>query len=215
MKENCSEETINFCATRWSTLASGYTSENELPDTLWKELEKAYCSSGRYYHTLHHIRYMLGKLEEYRAQVKDVPTLQFSIFYHDFVYSPSRSDNEERSAGKAAERLQTLGVPAPTIEKCISQILATKAHTASPDADTNLLTDIDLAILGEPWPLYQAYTQQVRKEYALYPDFIYKRGRRSVLEHFLRMNRIYKTVVFYNRYEEQARANLTQELRQL
>ena len=215
MKENCSDESVNFCATRWHTLASGYTSENELIDTLWKELEKAYCSSGRYYHTLRHIRYMLEKLEEYRADVTDAATLQFSIFYHDIVYSPSRRDNEERSAGKAAERLLTLGVPASTIEKCISQIIATKAHTASPDADTNLLTDIDLAILGEPWPLYQAYTQQVRKEYAVYPDFMYKRGRRKVLEHFLQMKRIYKTEMIYDKYEEQARANLKQELLQL
>jgi predicted metal-dependent HD superfamily phosphohydrolase len=42
----------------------------------------------------------------------------------------------------------------------------------------------------------------------MYPDFLYKPGRRKVLTHFLEMERIFKSDHFYQKYEEQARKNL-------
>ena len=80
------------------------------------------------------------------------------------------------------------------------------------DTDTNLFTDADLAILGTDWNSYKKYYQQIRKEYSIYPDMIYNPGRKKVLHHFLHMERIYKTVWFYNRYEQQAIINLEKEL---
>jgi len=53
---------------------------------------------------------------------------------------------------------------------------------------------------------------KIRKEYKVYPDIIYKPGRRKVVQHFLAMERIYKTDYFFVRLEQQAKENLTKEL---
>jgi predicted metal-dependent HD superfamily phosphohydrolase len=92
------------------------------------------------------------------------------------------------------------------------QILATKGHTVSTDNDTNLFTDADLSILGESWELYQEYFQKIRKEYAIYPDAVYNPGRTKVLNHFLSMERIFKTDIFHEKFELNAKNNLTREL---
>ncbi|MDX2245424.1 MAG: hypothetical protein SF052_01505 [Bacteroidia bacterium] len=82
----------------------------------------------------------------------------------------------------------------------------------SPDNDTNLFTDADLSILGQKREIYHAYSTNVRKEYAIYPDILYNPGRKKVLQHFLAMEQIFKTPHFQEKYEAQARANLEEEL---
>jgi predicted metal-dependent HD superfamily phosphohydrolase len=70
-----------------------------------------------------------------------------------------------------------------------------------------------LSILGQSWELYEEYFNHVRKEYSVYPDFMYNPGRKKVIHHFLNMKRIFKTDEFFNKYEEAARKNLAQELK--
>ena len=95
------------------------------------------------------------------------------------------------------------------------QVLATKKHAACDDTDTNYFTDADLSVLGQGWYVYSNYYRQVRKEYALYPDIIYIPGRKKVLQHFLQMERIFKTDHFFNKFELQARENIQKELEAL
>jgi predicted metal-dependent HD superfamily phosphohydrolase len=66
--------------------------------------------------------------------------------------------------------------------------------------------------LGYTWDKYREYCQQVRKEYAIYPDFLYNPGRKKALQHFLDMDVIFKTGFFRNKYEIQARKNIVQEI---
>jgi len=111
--------------------------------------------------------------------------------------------------------MTTLHCSAGQVNNCTAQILATKKHTWSNDSDTNYFTDADLSILGSPPAVYKAYVQSIRKEYKLYPDFVYNPGRQKVLKHFLDMPAIFKTAHFTNKYESQARMNLQEELRSL
>ena len=76
----------------------------------------------------------------------------------------------------------------------------------------NLFTDADFSILGAHWETYSIYSQNVRKEYSIYPDLVYNPGRKKVLKHFLEMTRIYKTDYFYSKLEELAKCNLLGEL---
>ena len=46
-------------------------------------------------------------------------------------------------------------------------------------------------------------------------DFLYKPGRKKVLQHFLDMENIFKTEYFRNKYENTARTNIRKELSQL
>jgi predicted metal-dependent HD superfamily phosphohydrolase len=66
--------------------------------------------------------------------------------------------------------------------------------------------------LGQPWGEYTQYAKNVRKEYAIYPDLLYNPGRRKVLNHFLSMERIFKTSHFFEKFEATARLNMSKEM---
>ncbi len=169
----------------------------------------------RHYLTLVHLEHLHAQLLPVLDQLRDKDAVVLAIAYHDAVYDVKRSDNEERSAELARTSLGPLGLGHALIDHCAAMILATKAHTLSDDPDTDLFTDADLSILGAPPEPYERYEVQVRKEYAIYPDLLYRPGRRKVLEHFLAMPRIFKTVYFRDLFEAQARINLREELDRL
>ena len=197
---------------RWHTLASSYSSDQELIDGLWQEIEEQYSGRKRHYHNLNHLGYMIDKALEHQAYLGDLNTVLFSIFYHDIVYNVKRQDNEQKSEDLAKERLVKLELQDDQIARCQMQIIATKEHHSQEDSDTNYLVDIDLAILGEDAETYESYTQMIRKEYAIFPMFLYKAGRKKILRHFLEMDHIFKTDWFHENYEPQARENLKAEL---
>lgn len=199
----------------FTALIQTYIQDAAVIEQYWLEIEKAYGGKKRHYHNLSHLEQLWQQLFPLKAEIKDWATVLFSLFYHDVVYKVRRQDNEEKSAELAQQRLQALHYPSAGIDKCVAQILATKSHTLSSDSDTNLFTDADLAILGQDWPRYHNYTQQVRREYAIYPDLLYKPGRKKVLQHFLGMERIFKTSHFYELYEQNARNNLNREIAEL
>lgn len=193
-------------------LVTKYTNDADLSSQLWGEIERYHSEKKRFYHTLHHLKHLLSQLSEIKDQIQSWDTVLFTLFYHDVIYDSSKSDNEEQSAKLAEKRMGELSIPTDVIQECFQQILASKSHEVSENNDTNLFTDADLSILGQPWEAYFTYSQNVRKEYGQYPTFLYKKGRKKVLRHFLDMDRIFKTDHFFKRYEQQARANLKKEL---
>lgn len=193
-------------------LLSKYTNDDFLTNDLWSEIELLYLSKERYYHTLQHLDNLLVQLTEIKSDIKNWETTLFALYYHDIIYNPQNSDNEEKSAELAGQRMRQIAVPHNTITLSAKLILATKSHLFSTDSDTNYFTDADLSILGHDSETYALYSSNVRKEYSMYPDSVYNPGRKSVLKHFLSMDRIFKTDFFYNKFEAQARKNLTNEL---
>jgi len=77
------------------------------------------------------------------------------------------------------------------------------------------ILDADLAILGKDWKDYENYIHQIRKEYSIYPDFLYNPGRKKVLIHFLEFDEIFKTNHFKEKYENIARENIQREISML
>jgi len=193
-------------------LFNDYTKDHVLANDFWLEIFTKYSEPKRYYHTITHLENLIEDLKNVRDQITDWETTLFAVFYHDIIYKATSSTNEEDSAKIAHERLAEIGYPAEKITKCVQMILATKLHGNSEDMDTNFLTDADLAIFGQNSYDYQQYTENVRKEYSIYPDFVYMPGRKKVLQHFLQMERVYKTDYFFDKYEKQARVNLANEL---
>lgn len=189
-----------------------YTDDNTMVTHLWTEIEASYSAYTRYYHTLTHLANMLGQLSDVKNEIRDWDTILFSLFYHDVVYDASCSDNEEQSAVLATERMAGINVPMEVIDRCQTQILATKGHQQDNDTDINYFIDADLSVLGQDWDAYSAYYKGIRKEYAIYPDELYNPGRKKVLTHFLNMDRIFKTDYFYYKFEVTARRNLQSEI---
>ncbi|MDR2236370.1 MAG: hypothetical protein LBE92_09615 [Chryseobacterium sp.] len=193
-------------------LCHSFTEDPNLITLLWQEIEARYSEKGRYYHTLVHLEQMIHELESVKDHLSDFNGVLFSVFYHDVIYDAFSQSNEEKSAAYAVPRLEKLGLSPDRVSKIHDQIIATKAHQQSEDHDTNYLLDADLSVLGKDWQTYLDYSQKIRKEYAIYPDFLYKPGRKKVLKHFLEFKNIFKTEVFRSRYEMQAGINLKAEL---
>lgn len=193
-------------------LISNYTSDERKKLELWNEIELNYSYKKRHYHTLEHLENLLQQLLEVKTDINDWNCILFSLFYHDVIYNPLKTSNEERSAEFVAYRMKTILVPEPIIKNCANQIMATKKHAVSDNSDTNYFTDADLSVLGQPWEIYSTYYKQVRKEYSLFPELIYVPGRKKVLQQFLQMERIFKTDFFYTKFELQAKENLKKEL---
>lgn len=196
----------------WQQLSSRNQAKPAHTEQLWLEIKKAYTARGRHYHNLQHLSALLSLADTYRSHISEADSVKLAIFYHDIVYSPLQKDNEKKSAAIAVERLQQLGLQAAQLEHIRQMILATQTHTPTADTDTNLLLDFDLSILGSEWETYLTYTQQIRKEYSIVPYFLYRKGRRKVLQHFLSMPAIYKTKLFQDQYELSAKGNIEREL---
>lgn len=189
-----------------------YSNNRDLFDVYWTEIEKAYSSKKRHYHNLIHVQNMIDELYEVKNNIEDFDAILFSIFYHDIIYKSTAKDNEEKSAEFARERLLKIKLSDDQLTKINNQIIATKNHRKSTDVDTNYLLDADLSILGKSWEEYEKYVSQIREEYTIYPDFLYKPGRKNVLIHFLEFKEIYKTTYFKKKYECQARINIEKEI---
>ena len=196
-------------------LLTKYTDNDSLKKELWAEIEENYSIIKRHYHTLEHLYNLLSQLTDVKNEIQNWETILFTLFYHDIIYNSIKSDNEEKSAEFAENRMKQISVSNDKIELCKKQILATKSHIKSTDSDTNYFTDADLSVLGQNWETYLLYCKNVRKEYSIYPALVYNPGRNKVLNHFLSMDRIFKTDFFYNKFEIQAKQNLQQEIESL
>jgi len=178
-------------------------------------VRRAYTRPSRHYHDLDHLENLHSQLLPVRNSLEDSNAVIFAIAYHDLVYNVRSTSNERRSAERAAEQLGLMGIDTRTTQRCAAHIRATAGHALSEDPDTNLFTDADLSILGASPEDYSSYADGVRKEYGIYPDFLYIPGRRKVLVHFLAMPSIFKTAYFHDLLEDQARTNLREELDRL
>jgi predicted metal-dependent HD superfamily phosphohydrolase len=197
----------------WNKIWIDSGNKTEQINKAWLEIETAYSKKNRYYHNLEHISNMINSSIIFKSKIDDLTTMQLAIFYHDIVYSIKNKDNEEKSSLFAEKSLKQLKFSKELIEKCKHYIIATKKHTNTlNNNDLNYFLDFDLEILSAPWNKYLEYSKEIRKEYYIYPDILYKPGRKKVLQHFLRQDNIYKTKEFRNKFENLARQNLIQEL---
>jgi predicted metal-dependent HD superfamily phosphohydrolase len=156
---------------------------------------------------------MIGLYEMYQSKLQFPNEVLYAIFYHDYVYKVTKKDNERKSAEYALSIVPSNA----TISKQLvfEMICATQLHQHHETEDINWLIDFDLKILSKDWEAYQVYCDQIRKEYKIYPDFLYKPGRKKALEHFLENDFIYQTREFRTKYEQTAKQNILQEIQTL
>jgi predicted metal-dependent HD superfamily phosphohydrolase len=204
----------NNLYTLWTELTSKYTDDRKFIDYHWEEIKDQYSKHNRHYHNLQHLNYMLHLASTDAADLVDSDVLQFAIWYHDIIYNATKSNNELKSAKFAQKQLKNLQIDPKRIENCAKLIISTKKHEIlnTENQDNAYLLDWDLAILATPWKSYVTYTENIRKEYAMFPDFMYKKGRKKVLHHFLERSQIYYTEKYSDLWEHHARENIQKEL---
>lgn len=174
-----------------------------------EELAAAYTAPGRHYHNLAHIEDCLAALAQVEGlSAREREVLTEAIWWHDIVYDPRRSDNEELSA-QLAER----HVRADISGEVGRLIRLTKTHDVEADDRLGvILISIDLSILGAEPARYDAYAAAIRQEFIYLSEADYRVGRTAVLRRFAARPVIYPDAVFASRYDRQARDNLAREL---
>lgn len=191
---------------RWTTLMHALGLPHSA--STYDQLAKAYREPQRHYHTTRHIEDCLAKLDLLRAQATRPDEIELALWFHDAVYLPNKSGNEEKSAEWAARFLGEAQATDKLIERIRQLILATRHDSIAIDSDTSILIDVDLSIIGADPERYDIFEKDIRKEYRWVPWILYRRERRKILASFLKRARIFSTDDFFQRYEGQARSNL-------
>lgn len=205
---------INELKKEWFQLITKFSSDQSLINLLWNEIEEQYTLKIRHYHNLSHIAAMFNHTKTIKSNITNYDTFLLAIWYHDIIYKPTKNNNEEKSALLAEKRLKSLNFDKKRLKTIKNLIISTKKHELilKENNDNSYLLDIDLSILGSDWKTYETYIKNIRKEYAMFPDFIYKKGRKKVLQHFLERKTLYFTEFYKNKFEQQARENLLKEI---
>ncbi|PWI16358.1 hypothetical protein DI272_20930 [Streptomyces sp. Act143] len=170
----------------------------------------------RRYHTLAHLTAVLDHVDVLEKYADDPDVVRLAAWFHDAVYLPERSENEERSARIAERALPEAGVPAARTAEVARLVRLTVTHDpADDDRDGQVLCDADLATLAAPPSGYAAYTVAVREEYHFVPDEAFREGRSAILRQLLDLPRLFRTPYGAEHWEATARYNLAAELEML
>ena len=82
---------------RWNRLLTALgivAGESECFDALLA----AYSEKHRHYHTIKHIDHCLRELDGAKSLAHDPAEVELALWFHDAIYDPHSSKNEERSA---------------------------------------------------------------------------------------------------------------------
>lgn len=186
---------------------------------LGEDLLSRWSEPHRHYHALPHLAAVLrvigileraGELPQRRRR----PVL-LAAWFHDAVYAGQAGQDEEDSAQLAAAQLDGL-LPHTEISNVMELIRLTASHQpAADDVAGAVLCDADLEVLAREPEAYRRYTEHVRADYAHIAEAEFAQGRAQVLRRLISAPRLFHTETGYQRWEEPARRNLTEELAQL
>ncbi|MER6391711.1 hypothetical protein ACFXEL_31840 [Streptomyces sp. NPDC059382] len=199
---------------RWqATVTAAGAAPDTDPAPYAKRLLAAWAEPRRRYHTTAHLADVLARIDVLAPHAHDLAAVELAAWFHDAVYRPDRSENEERSAVLAERALPELGIDADRTAAVARLVRLTVTHDPAPgDVDGEVLCDADLAVLaGEP-DAYAAYVAAVRAEYGFVPDDAFREGRAAVLRQLLGLPRLFRTPYGAAHWEAPARRNLAAEL---
>ncbi|ACZ29730.1 conserved hypothetical protein [Xylanimonas cellulosilytica DSM 15894] len=215
---------------RWATLRAP-------ADAAWghigAELVERWSEPHRVYHGRLHLAASLDALDALLAERTDAPSsarvARLALWFHDAVHDGEAGRDEERSAALARELLTPLTAPGATasgttaarltcddVAEVERLVLLTATHDPAPgDVLGALVSDADLAVLGDSPARYARYVHQVRAEYGHVPDDAFRTGRGAVLEALLALPTLFRTPTARARWAAPAAANLASELSRL
>jgi predicted metal-dependent HD superfamily phosphohydrolase len=196
---------------KWRALAADLGLDDAKSREVGDYLLAQYAADDRHYHDVRHIVSMLDGFDALKTRFAQPLASELAIFFHDVIYDASRQDNEEQSARKLRELLGDF-VAGELVDIATSTIEATKKHAATSNTDTNLVLDLEMAILGQPWAVYERYAKGVMQEYLpVYGEATYREGRlRLFLEPTIAHGNIFLTEEFEHLTEPTVR-NLQRE----
>lgn len=193
----------------------GYISD---PDGLAAYLTPYYTEPHRAYHNLSHLIDLAHEWNQLRAHqlaTEDSATWLAALLWHDLIYQPGQPDNESKSAAKAALDVPHF-IPGADLPLVLDLIFQTSRHgqdLSSLPILAKLFLDTDMAILGSSPSIYQDYTAAIAAEFVpCVGQKAYQLGRQAFLTSVLATPHVFLSDFYITRREEQAFANLSEEL---
>jgi predicted metal-dependent HD superfamily phosphohydrolase len=208
------DATHDILLARWSGLLHR-CQEKSYPDPVpfGENLLTRWAEPQRRYHTTSHLLAVLDHVEELAHYCAEPDAVRLAAWFHDAVYHPERSENEERSARLAERALPEAGVTAARTAEVARLVRLTVTHDPAPgDTNGEVLSDADLAVLAGPPQAYATYAAAIRQEYGFVPHDAFREGRAAVLRQLLGLPRLFRTPYGHEHWEPTARFNLVTEL---
>jgi predicted metal-dependent HD superfamily phosphohydrolase len=146
-----------------------------------------------------------------------LPEVDLALVFHDAIYEPLATDNEERSARLLLYEGRCAWLHESLLQRAQVLVRAT-AHGVGHAVDTEeacIVVDADLSILGSDPSTFEEYERLVREEFGSVDDPSYAIGRAKVLTCFLERPFIYATKRAQRLWESRARSNLERSLARL
>ena len=169
----------------------------------------AYNEHQRHYHTLAHIGHCLSIFDLCKSLATNPDALEIAVWFHDVIFEPGKRNNEALSAELYQEL--SAGVHDSEFRDLVDRLIMATLHDGCSldDSDAAYMVDIDLSSFGLPWEDFLRDGQHLRKECPHLSDTEYYRRQGDFQSCLLARPRFYLTDFFYQRYEQQARDNLT------
>ncbi len=193
-------------------------------NAVFDEVIARYSEPHRRYHTVEHVTAVVTRVSEIGHHVwphlgadalrDSLNDVLIAAWYHDVIYDPTQSDNEDRSAELAIQHLTTCAFDHARISNIVDLILMTKGHRARTDQEA-ILADADLWTLGGPPDEYRLYGRLIRHEYAHVSEDDWIRGRSVAMRTFLDRPTIFATRYGRAQREVQAQVNVTADVEAL
>jgi predicted metal-dependent HD superfamily phosphohydrolase len=175
---------------------------------IFDDLVKRYREPHRRYHGWAHVKHCLTQFDLAASAMKSPDAVEMALWFHDAVYLPGGQDNERDSA--ALFQAAAAG-PQPNayVQTVCDYILLTRHQEVPIDADGCFVVDIDLSPLGVRWTDYLRDSENIRWEAPQVSDDVFFRAQAAFLKAMLARPQIFRTDLFFLRYEAVARENMT------
>lgn len=140
-------------------------------------IQRMWNAPGRFYHSETHLDDLLRQIDTHRARISatDRDKLMLAAIFHDIIYDPAATDNEERSA-----QFLLAHCGAHDIGEVVQIIRDTATHTPSTPL-SRIFNDMDMDIMNRPWPELLAWEDGIYLEYAPSVGSTYKQKRLDFL----------------------------------
>lgn len=139
--------------------------------------------SHRAYHTLNHLNDLISQINENKSNYtdKEYEKLIITALFHDCVYDPMKSDNEEKSA----EFFESCCIDKndSDIQEIKQMIIDTKNHQSATPLSRYFIR-YDMSIVERDFDKLLEWEKGIYEEYKSYGDS-YKEGRLKFLESLL------------------------------
>jgi predicted metal-dependent HD superfamily phosphohydrolase len=206
----------DFCRSAWLAVTELLDLSEPLTERWWRILVDFFREEQRHYHTFEHIHELLKLSEMHKSLISNYSAIMMSIFFHDIVYNPRSSSNEDDSNDIFLQFV--IDCNNPIVSRLSNTVFAmiemTKNHQipVNADFDMQFFSDIDMGILGSNMTRYQQYAGQIRLEYNFVEFKTFCTKRSAFLQSCLSSGQpMFATKMFQDERGEQVLINIAWE----